>query len=258
MHIRYGRATDVGMVRTENQDALGMLPDDGGTLADVGGVLFVVADGMGGHRAGRRASELAVSTLLASYQPSGASEIPAALRTAVNKANERVYEEGSSSPAYNGMGTTCTVLVLQGTSAYVAHVGDSKVYLVTPEQITQVTVDHSRVWELYLRGVITREQARMHPERNLLTRALGQNLEMTTDLTGPLPLQAGSWFVLCTDGLTNHVEEGEIAAMVRGRLPAEAATELVSLAKTRGGADNITVQVVQVVDEAAAPASTRT
>ena len=246
MHIRCGRATDVGMVRTENQDSLGMLPEDGGTLEDARGVLIVVADGMGGHRAGRRASELAVSTLLASYAPADASGIPAALISAIGDANNRVYEEGFSSPAYNGMGTTCTALVLQGTSAYVAHIGDSKAFQVTTGQITQITADHSRVWELYTRGVITREQARMHPERNLLTRALGQNPGTAADLFGPLPLQPGSWFVLCTDGLTNHVEESEIADVVRKHPPEEAADELVSLAKTRGGADNITVQIVEI------------
>jgi serine/threonine protein phosphatase PrpC len=249
MHIRCGRATDVGIVRTENQDSLGMLPEDGGTLDDARGVLLVVADGMGGHRAGRRASELAVSTLLASYAPAHASGIPAALLAAVSEANRRVYEDGSSSPAYNGMGTTCTALVLQGTSAHIVHIGDSKAFLVTAGEITQITTDHSRVWELYTRGVITREQARMHPERNLLTKALGQTPKIAADLSGPLPLQPGSWFVLCTDGLTNHVEEREIADVVRRASPEGAADELVALARKRGGADNITVQIVAILEE---------
>jgi serine/threonine protein phosphatase PrpC len=247
IRIRYGRATDVGMVRTENQDSMGVLPEGAVAVGDDGAVLFVVADGMGGHRAGRHASELAVSTILASFANNKAEPVPTALTAALGEANRRIFEEGSSTPAYNGMGTTCTALALQGTSAWVAHIGDSKAFLVTSETITQITTDHSRVWELYRRGIITREQARVHPERNLLTRALGQNPDAAADVTGPLQLQLGTWFVLCTDGLTNHVEEGDIRKAIAHKPPEEAVTELVELAKARGGTDNITVQIIEIL-----------
>jgi len=246
MKIRYGWLTHQGMVRSENQDALGMSPDHDPALADPRGVLFVVADGMGGHRAGRHASELAVSTVISSYAGAGSDDIPAILTSAAKEANRLVYKEGSSTPAYHGMGTTCTALVLQGARAWVAHVGDSKAFLINPEGITQITTDHSRVWELYTRGVITREQARLHPERNLLTRALGQHPETDVDLVGPLTIHPGDRFLLCTDGLTNHVEERELREAVMRATSAEGAAELVALANKRGGTDNVSVLIVEI------------
>lgn len=247
IRIRFGRATDVGKVRNENQDSQGVFPEGATAVPDAGAILFVIADGMGGHRAGRHASELAIATILASFANTTAKPVPDALTAALREANQRVYQEGSSTPAYSGMGTTCTALVLQGASAWVGHIGDSKAFLVTSEEITQITTDHSRVWELYRRGVITREQARVHPERNLLTRALGQNPDAAADITGPLQLQPGSWFVLCTDGLTNHVEEGDIRKAVTHTPPEEAAPALIELANSRGGTDNITVQIIEIL-----------
>ena len=244
--IRYGHHTEVGKVRRENQDSAGMTPDPPSGVEDPRGVLFVVADGMGGHRAGRRASELAVSTILESYASAPPMEIPDLLRTAMGEANTRVFEEGSRIPAYNAMGTTCSVLVVQDSSAWLGHIGDSKIFLITPAGIRQLTTDHSRVWELFVRGVITREQARVHPERNLLTRALGTRPELEADISGPIPLPGGSLLVMCTDGLTNHVEDEEIRRLVVASPPQEAAEALVALANERGGTDNITVQIVEV------------
>ena len=244
--IRYGCCTDVGKVRRENQDSAGMTPDPATGVEGSRGVLFVVADGMGGHRAGRRASELAVSTILESYASAPLVEIPDLLRAAMGEANSRVFEEGSRVPAYNTMGTTCSVLVVRDSSAWIGHIGDSRIFLVTPAGIRQLTTDHSRVWELYVRGVISREQARVHPERNLLTRALGTKLELEADIIGPFALQAGSRLVMCTDGLTNHLEEEEIRHLAEASPPQEGAEALVALANERGGTDNITVQIVEV------------
>jgi len=244
--IRYGHHTEVGRVRRENQDSAGLTPDPPSGVESPRGVLFVVADGMGGHRAGRRASELAVSTILESYASAPPMEIPDLLRTAMGEANTRVFEEGSRVPAYNAMGTTCSVLVVRDSSAWLGHIGDSKIFLVTPAGIRQLTTDHSRVWELFVRGVITREQARVHPERNLLTRALGTRPELEADISGPIPLPGGSLLVMCTDGLTNHVEDEEIRRLVETSPPQEAAEALVALANERGGTDNITVQIVEV------------
>jgi protein phosphatase len=137
-------------------------------------------------------------------------------------------------------------LVLQESSCWIGHIGDSKVFLATSNELRQVTTDHSRVWDLYRSGVITREQARIHPERNLLTRALGKQADVAPEISGPLPLSPGMWFIMCTDGLTNHLEEEEIRRVVVSRAPQVAADELVALANTRGGTDNVTVLVVQV------------
>ena len=252
--IRYGRHTDVGKVRRENQDSVGMTPDTLTGVEGPKGVLFVVADGMGGHRAGRRASELAVSTILETYESAPQTAIPDLLLSAMTEANTRVFEEGSRVPAYNAMGTTCSVLVVQDSCAWIGHIGDSKIFLVTPADIRQLTTDHSRVWELYVRGVITKEQARVHPERNLLTRALGTRPELEADISGPLALLAGSRLVMCTDGLTNHVEEEDIRRVVETSPPQEAAEALVALANERGGTDNITVQIIELVFPTGIPA----
>jgi protein phosphatase len=252
--IRYGHHTDVGKVRRENQDSLGMTPYTLTGVEDPKGVLFVVADGMGGHRAGRRASELAVSTIVELYESAAPMRIPDLLLAVMTEANTRVFEEGSRVPAYNAMGTTCSVLVVQNSSAWMGHIGDSRIFLVTPAGIRQLTTDHSRVWELYTRGVITREQARVHPERNLLTRALGTRPELEADISGPLLLQAGSRLVMCTDGLTNHVEDEDIRRVVATSPPQEAAEALVALANERGGTDNITVQIIEPVFPICTPA----
>jgi protein phosphatase len=144
------------------------------------------------------------------------------------------------------MGTTCSVLVVQDSTAWLGHIGDSRILLVTSSGIRQLTTDHSRVWELFVRGVITREQARVHPERNLLTRALGTRPELEADISGPIPLQAGWLLVMCTDGLTNHVEDEDIRRLVETSPPQEAAEALAALANERGGTDNITVLIVEI------------
>jgi PPM family protein phosphatase len=240
------------MVREENQDAYGFTPPTQENLISAKGVLFVVADGMGGHRGGRRASELAVATVTSSYASAGAAAVTELLRSSLAEANASIYAQSASDPKLRGMGTTCTILVFQETSSWIGHIGDSKVFLATSEEIRQITTDHSFVGDLCRRGVITKEQARVHPERNLLTRALGLQAEVAPEIAGPLQLSPGMWFIMCTDGLTNHLEEEEIRRMVVGKDPQAAADELVALANVRGGTDNVTVVIVQVDPERAA------
>jgi PPM family protein phosphatase len=244
--ISHGCQTDIGMVREENQDAYGVTTPAVDGLMSPKGLLFVVADGMGGHRAGRQASQLAVATITSWYASAPIVPVPELLRQALAEANAQIYAQAGGDPALRGMGTTCTVLVIQGSSGWIGHIGDSKIFLVTSDEIRQVTTDHSRVWDLYSRGVITREQARVHPERNLLTRALGQQRDVAPEISGPLPLSPGIWFIMCTDGLTNHVEDEEIRRMVAGKDPQVAADELVALANARGGTDNVTALIVKV------------
>jgi PPM family protein phosphatase len=246
--ISHGCQSDKGMVREENQDSFGLTPPTLDDLNTPKGVLFVVADGMGGHRAGRQASELAVATITSSYASAAAAPVPELIRNAMGEANARIYAKAGSDPAFRGMGTTCTVLVFHESSYWIGHIGDSKVFLITSDELRQVTTDHSRVWDLYLKGVITREQARIHPERNVLTRAMGKQADAAFDITGPLPLSPGMWFLMCTDGLTNHLEDEEIRRMVAGRAPQVAADELVALANARGGTDNVTVLIIRVAE----------
>jgi serine/threonine protein phosphatase PrpC len=246
--ISHGCQSDKGMVREENQDSYGLTPPTLGDLNTPKGVLFVVADGMGGHRAGRQASELAVATITSSYASAATTPVAELIRNAMGEANAAIYTKAGSDPAFRGMGTTCTVLVFQESSYWIGHIGDSKVFLITSDELRQVTTDHSRVWDLYCKGVITREQARVHPERNVLTRAMGKQADAAPDISGPLPLSAGMWFLMCTDGLTNHLEEEEIRRMVAGRAPQVAADELVALANARGGTDNVTVVIIRVAE----------
>jgi PPM family protein phosphatase len=247
MVIRYGSRTDKGRVRQDNQDAYGVIPADPESVKTPKGMLFVVADGMGGHRAGGRASELAVSTVTSTYSTASAGAVPDLLRLALDEANARVYGASVEDVRLRGMGTTCTILVLQESTCWLGHVGDSKVFLVSPEEVRQLTTDHSRVWDLFRKGVITREQARVHPERNLLTRALGTQPDVVPEFLGPLPVTPGAWLVMCTDGLTNHVEEAEMREIVTGEPPQNASDELVALANRRGGTDNVTVITIQLL-----------
>jgi PPM family protein phosphatase len=246
MAITHGCRSDRGMVREENQDSCGWLPQAPDGLKSPGGMLFVVADGMGGHRARRRASELAVSAVTSSYAACAATAIPDLLRHVLAEANTRIYSEAERKPALQEMGTTCTLLVLQESSYWIGHIGDSKVFVATDSELRQLTTDQSHVGELVRRGIITREQAWVHPERNRITRALGTQLEALPEISGPFPIAPGMWFIMCTDGLTNHLAEEEIRRMVVGCDPQATADEMVALANKRDGTDNVTVLIIQV------------
>jgi serine/threonine protein phosphatase PrpC len=232
------------MVRSENQDSYGVFPEDTKKAGAPKGQLFVVADGMGGHKAGREASSLAVQTLADSYFSAATDDILESLIYAFREANHRVYDQSTSDTAYAGMGTTCTALVLKDSNVVIGHIGDSRVYRVTRKTILQLTEDHSRVADLVRRAIITKEQARIHPERSQLYRALGTRSEVDVDYLTPSQLPDDCIFVLCTDGLSNHVSEDEVQSLVLAKPPGEACDALVQLANERGGHDNITVQVI--------------
>jgi protein phosphatase len=245
--VEFAGTTDRGTVRTENQDASGKFPEGPYDPEYPAGQLFVVADGMGGHNAGREASELAVKTVGEVFLEAPPSQNPGAtLAGALQTANLRIHDEGSSDPAYRGMGTTCTALLLKGNRSFIAHVGDSRAYLVAGSGIVQLTEDHTRVGELVRAGVITSAQAREHPERSLLNRALGARATVTVDILDGPALTRPCTFVLCTDGLYTHVDDEEIRAAVTAHPPAESSRNLTGLAIQRGGLDNITVFVIRI------------
>lgn len=239
-----GMSTHVGMARSENQDSPGMFPADPSEPAPRGR-LFVVADGMGGHRAGATASSLAVQTLSDVFFSSTSPHTVERLREALHQANKVIYELGTSDRAFTGMGTTCSALVIAGDAVVFGHVGDSRIYRITRKSIEQITDDHSRVGELVRRGIITKEQAKVHPERSLLYRALGARESAEVDVAEAAPLHFSCWFLLCSDGLTNHVSDPELQSLVLSKPPAEAASALVEYANQRGGSDNITVIVIR-------------
>jgi PPM family protein phosphatase len=236
--LRSGSATDVGRVRKINQD----LPLEAINL-------YAVADGMGGHVGGEVAAQVAVDALLRVFT---SEPTTAGLRDAFDKANSAVWQEGQEHSELRGMGTTLTALALVGgddgrDTLALANVGDSRAYLFSDGQIVQVTADHSLAEERMRHGEMTEEEAAVHPQRHILTRALGVSSEVEADMWD-LQLRSGDRLVLCSDGLSNELTSDEMAEVLsRVRDPGEAAQELVEAANEHGGSDNITVVVVDVL-----------
>jgi protein phosphatase len=242
--------SEAGPLRDHNEDFAGAfaptVPDDAWDR----GPVFVVADGLGGHAAGEVASRIAIETVLGSWQ-SGTPEDPAkSLRNAARKANTAVFERSFADDRH-GMATTLTALTLAGREALLAHVGDSRAYVVQGDSCVQLTSDHSRVGEMLRMKMLTPEQAAHHPARSQLTRVVGNDIAVQVDLVRR-PLVKGDTFVLCSDGLWDEVASYEIAA-VAGALSGSsrqtalsAADALVGLAVERGAADNVTAVVVHV------------
>ncbi|HWG01873.1 MAG TPA: protein phosphatase 2C domain-containing protein [Trebonia sp.] len=230
----FGAATDTGRVRKANEDSYLVTP-----------VLYAVADGMGGHGAGDVASAVAINVLAAhARDPLSENAVLAAL----DDANHAVIE----SPAAADMGTTVTGLAIlpapEGSQLMVFNVGDSRVYRLAGGRLDQVTVDHSAVQELVLAGAITPEEARVHPRRNIVTRALGASTLLRPD-HWLLPANAGDRYLLCTDGLSSELPDDAIAALLAAGTPQQAASALVTAANDAGGHDNVTAVVVDVAGD---------
>ena len=236
--LRSGSATDVGRVRKVNQD----LPLEAMNL-------YAVADGMGGHVGGEVAAQVAVDALLRVFTR---EPTKAGLRDAFDKANNAVWQQGQEHSELRGMGTTLTALALVGDddgrdTLALANVGDSRAYLFSDGQIVQVTADHSLAEERMRHGEMTEEEAAVHPQRHILTRALGVSSEVEADMWD-LQLRSGDRLVLCSDGLSNELTSDELAEVLsRVPDPGEAARQLVEIANEHGGSDNITVVVVDVL-----------
>lgn len=234
-----GGATDVGAVRSENQDSF-----------VIANATIVVADGMGGHQGGEVASALAVQTFTGKITSENASVEE--LINAAKSANRAVFEKAQTDPSLRGMGTTLTTLgtlEVDGENRVgIAHIGDSRAYLMRDGDLQQLTRDHSLVEEMVRTGQLSEKEAEGHPKRNILTRALGVEPDVEVDVVQVLPLR-GDRFLLCSDGLVRELTDDQIASVLR-RLsdPTEAARDLVKRAKEAGGADNITVVIVDVAD----------
>ncbi len=221
------------------------------------GHLCVVCDGMGGHAAGREAAELAVATIFEVFETAPDGTAPGkVLEESVEEASRRIHVMHTSEIAMGRPGSTAVAVLMHAGGTEVAHVGDSRVYLVHEAQIFRVTRDHSIVQELVDRGLLTLEQATHHPDANRITRALGMSPDVNAELR-PQPVHhvAGDAFILCSDGLSDLVEDGEILAIVAAEPAAQAAGKLVDLANARGGHDNITVIVLRARETALTPSA---
>ena len=238
--------TDVGRVRSENQDfgTFTTVQDARGT--HTGGRLLIVADGMGGHRGGATASRLAAETVRTRYLESETDDISAALKDALTRANTRIFNEAQTNFDLRGMGTTTSALAVRGNQAWFGHVGDSRIYFVRENEIRQLTEDHSLVASMVREGLLTSKEAENHPRRNVLQRSIGVSDEVDVDVVGPLEVQERDIFILCSDGLHGLVKPNEIQDIVSRLTIEQAADELVKRALERGGPDNVTVIVARI------------
>ncbi len=245
--IEVANQTDVGCRRENNEDALSYWEPEAESDFQRIGRLAVIADGMGGYEGGQEASRLAVETVLQVYGHEPSSDPGAALVKGFLEAHDRIRRYADEHPELQGMGTTCTALALQGHKLFVVHIGDSRLYLMRKGTIQRLTHDHSYVGRLVESGILRSEEAESHPQRHILTAALGAGTELSPDaFTEPLQVEAGDSLVLCTDGLWSQVTEKELLGVVSSHRPADACSELVRIARDRGGPDNITLQILLV------------
>lgn len=244
-HVTVAAKTDLGRVRENNEDKFEYyLSEDVARLASRGH-LFVVCDGMGGHAAGQIASELAAKTFIDVYLNHPATEIPVALRSAVTAANRYVFDISQAVPSRRGMGTTLSSLAIVQDRAFVTQVGDSRVYRWRAGEFKCLTTDHTFKVEMVAKGVLTQEEAEAHPRRNMLMRGIGVEATADPDVT-ELDLQEDDRFLICSDGLLNHVPDSEIGRALGEMSPSDAVWKLVNQALVEGGSDNCTVMVVRV------------
>lgn len=244
--IEAGLATDPGCVREINEDFARIIRPTTNEELQKRGLLAVVCDGMGGHEAGEIASRLAVETIVRRFEGGELDGDPVAqLPRAVQAANRAIFDVAEKNAKLKGMGTTCTALLVRGGMAYGAHVGDSRIYLIRDGEIFLMTEDHSAVMELVRRGVLSREEARHHPDKNVISRALGSHRDVeATGWPQPFALRPDDRFLLCTDGLYDLVDEATILATARDVHPQVGCDRLVTLARTAGGHDNISVAIL--------------
>ena len=232
--------TDVGKERTLNQDYVFTSEIPVGKLAN----LFIVADGMGGHNAGDYASKYTIETIVEEIEKSKDTSVVKILEKAIQSANRHIRKKSQESEGLNGMGTTVVAATIHGDEMCVANVGDSRLYVINQE-IKQITEDHSLVEEMVLMGGIRREQARSHPKKNIITRAIGAEDELEIDFF-QVKLKKGDFVLLCSDGLTNMIEDEEIRMILQGQRDiVEKAEALVATANNNGGKDNIAVILIE-------------
>lgn len=239
--MNYSVLTDIGRARSQNQDAVFATDEAVGSLPN----LFVVADGMGGHKAGEYASNQAIALVKREVASDTESEPVQIINQGITAANNSIYEEATQDATKSGMGTTMVVATISDHHMCVGNVGDSRLYVYREGQLQQITQDHSVVGEMVRKGEMPKEQARNHPKRNLITRAVGAEKEIRVDFFDET-LADGDLVLMCTDGLTSMVEEKQIEEVLASAVSLqEKANRLVELANDNGGRDNITIIIIE-------------
>ncbi|MCS7153232.1 MAG: Stp1/IreP family PP2C-type Ser/Thr phosphatase [Bacteroidia bacterium] len=232
--------SDKGRVRPNNEDKVAHFRTDIGTV-------WMVCDGMGGHAAGEKASELAVKAVFDFFRQPPSLPYPQLLEKALHYANDAIYTVAQANPQYRKMGTTCVIALYKDGLVYYGHVGDSRLYYMRGGQLVQKTQDHSYVQFLISQGLLTPEEAAFHPRRHVILRALGISPRPEPEIAPePLQIQPGDMLLLCSDGLTNMLSDKEIETILNLRLPLrQRVTALIDAANDAGGHDNISVIIVE-------------
>jgi serine/threonine protein phosphatase PrpC len=239
--------TDVGCLRENNEDRLAYWEPATDEQFQVKGRLAIIADGMGGHEGGQEASRIAVETVQQVYSETPSGDPRSLLLSGFQAAHQRILVYGTEHPALQGMGTTCTAVAVVGYDLYYAHVGDSRLYLLRDGKIYRLSRDHSYVGRLLEQGVINLEEAATHPQRNILLMALGAGPEVSPESPDQaISVEPKDVLLLCTDGLWSLMSDDEIQQAAASAPLKKACQDLISLAKARGGPDNITVQAIRI------------
>jgi PPM family protein phosphatase len=238
-------ATDQGLVRSENQDSFLVYKADDGEVLGRKGFLAIVADGVGGQIGGKKASETAVEIIREHYIKASADSL-SSLTQAIEVANSSIYTLSAKNEQFRGMATTCTALAVRDEHAFIAHVGDSRAYLYRNGELSQITNDHTLVESLVREGLITREQARNHPRRNVILRALGSKGTVDVD-THIVDLMPNDIMLLCSDGLYNMVSHENISSILASFPVEEGGLRMMETAKQAGGFDNITIIIMRML-----------
>ncbi len=238
--IEFFHITDAGCVREGNEDAVGCWPHDDG-------LVFAVADGLGGHNAGELASALALEVLSEEMESAPRTwGLNKRLKHAVQEANLQIYTKATTVPELRKMGTTLTASLVSGSTLVTAHVGDCRLYLLRGDAFTQLTKDHSWVWEQVQYGILTAEEAKNHPRRNILSRCLGHELIVGIDIL-TMNIQPGDTLFQCSDGIHTLMAEAEMLELLKAGGPETACQALIQRAREAGGHDNLSVQVASVI-----------
>lgn len=246
LEVDFFHLTDVGRAREENEDSIGSWPYEGG-------LLFAVADGLGGHNAGQVASGLALKVIEREMENAPRSwSLQSRLKRAAQAANIEIYQKGMTVPELRRMGTTLTASVVAGPTLIAVHIGDTRLYLLRGGEFTQLTKDHTWVWDQVYYGILSPEEARTHPRRNVLTRCLGHDLLASIDVL-TMDLKPGDLLLQCSDGVHAALPDADIAEILGKDRPEAACGAIVRRCLEAGGDDNISVQVASVIS---CPAST--
>jgi protein phosphatase len=243
MKITYSGNTDKGRVRKANEDYFA------NEKISENEYLFVVADGMGGHQAGDVASKLGTLTFVSEYKSlrEKKNSIADAMQQSIKEANTNILAKASADLAKKGMGTTFSALVISDMKGYIVHVGDSRIYLVRDSEIRKITTDHTFVEKMMEEGRLTEDEARNHPQKNILYMSLGARESFAPIMINDMEVKTGDIFIMCSDGLNNMVQDDTIREYSMSHSsPKELVDELIKLANEKGGTDNITLQAIQI------------